>query len=414
MTFWIITVALTLVIAGLFALALLRGLRDPQAGADYDLRVYRDQLAEVERDLARGVLSSADAQRVRTEVSRRILAADTAMSQENAKDGGAPKIMAAVVAVVLIVGSFGLYRGFGDTYGLGVPGYGDLALADRIEQAEERRATRPDQTQAEQSLPARPDREGLDENYVALVDKLRAAVAQRPDDVKGHLLLAQSESNLGNFAAAQRGLRVAIDLKGPDATVADLTDYADMMVLAAGGYVSPQAENVLRAILARDAANGPARYYMGLMMSQTGRPDVAFRVWDQLLRAGPADAPWIPPVLDQIADTAARAGINYQIPAIGTGTNLRGPTSGDIMAAGDMTGAERIEMIEGMVAGLSDRLATQGGPPEEWAQLIGALGVLERRGQAAAIYENAIEVFGDNPTAIDLITRAGQRAGVAE
>jgi len=133
MTFWIITVALTLVIAGLFALALLRGLRDPQAGADYDLRVYRDQLAEVERDLARGVLSSADAQRVRTEVSRRILAADTAMSQENAKDGGAPKIMAAVVAVVLIVGSFGLYRGFGDTYGLGVPGYGDLALADRIE-----------------------------------------------------------------------------------------------------------------------------------------------------------------------------------------------------------------------------------------------------------------------------------------
>ena len=71
-------------------------------------------------------------------------------------------------------------------------------------------------------------------------------------------------------------------------------------------------------------------------------------------------------------------------------------------------------MIEGMVAGLSDRLATQGGPPEEWAQLIGALGVLGRRDQAAAIYANAIDVFADNPSAMDLLTRAGQRAGVAE
>ena len=413
MAFWIITLGLALAIAGLFALALLRAPRFATTAADYDLRVYRDQLSEVERDLARGVLSAADAQRVRTEVSRRILAAD-AMTDADSTSGGAPKIMAAVVGIVLVAGSFGLYRGIGDTYGLGAPGYGDLALADRIASAQERRSTRPDQTQAEQSLPPATPLEGLDENYVALVDKLRSTVALRPDDVQGHILLAQNESNLGNFAAAHKAQRAAIDLKGASATVADLTDYADMLVLAAGGYVSPQAENVLRTILARDPGNGPARYYMGLMMSQTGRPDVAFRVWDQMLRAGPPDAPWIAPVLAQIPDAAARAGINYQIPTIGNGAALRGPSSDDIEAAGDMSGAERIEMIEGMVSGLSDRLATQGGPPEEWAQLIGALGVLGRRDQAAAIYANAMQVFAENPTAIDLITRAGQRAGVAE
>ena len=204
-----------------------------------------------------------------------------------------------------------------------------------------------------------------------------------------------------------------MDLKGDQSTTEDLTRYADLLVLAAGGYVSPEAEQAARVVLSRAPDNGVARYYMGLMMAQTGRPDLAFRVWDRQLRNGPEDAPWIAPILAQIPEMAQRAGVNYQIPAIGSAPT-RGPTSGDIEAAGDMTGAERIEMIEGMVAGLSDRLATDGGPAEEWAQLIGALGVLGRTDQAFAIFKNAETVFADKPSAIDLITRAAQRAGVAE
>ena len=187
----------------------------------------------------------------------------------------------------------------------------------------------------------------------------------------------------------------------------------DLLVLAAGGYVSPEAEKAARVILARSPDNGIARYYMGLMMAQTGRPDLAFRVWDRQLRTGPEDALWIAPILAQIPEVAQRAGVNYQIPAIGS-AKTKGPTSEDIESAGNMTGADRIEMIEGMVAGLSDRLATDGGPPEEWAQLIGALGVLERTDQAFAIFKTAEIVFGGNPSAMDMITRAAQRAGVAE
>jgi cytochrome c-type biogenesis protein CcmH len=110
---------------------------------------------------------------------------------------------------------------------------------------------------------------------------------------------------------------------------------------------------------------------------------------------------------------AQRAGVNYQIPAIGSAPT-NGPTASDIEAASDMTGGERLEMIEGMVAGLSDRLATDGGPPEDWAQLIGALGVLGRKDQAFSIFKNAETVFVNNASAMDMITRAAQRAGVAE
>ena len=413
MTFWIVSAALAVIVAALIALAVRaprRGMAQP--AADYDLRVYRDQLREVDRDLARGVVGEADAERVRAEVSRRILAADAARQAEAAQaqaDKGAPLMLAALIGVALVGGSLWLYRS------LGAPGYGDLALADRIELAEQARQNRPSQQEAEASLPAYVAPAGISPDYVALVERLRETVARRPDDLQGHLLLAQNEANLGNFPAAARAQSQIIRIKGDDATASDYTDYADMLVLAAGGYVSPEAEAALRETLARDPGNGTARYYFGLMMAQTGRPDTAFRVWDQLLREGPADAPWIEPILAQIEEMSFRAGVNYQLPEIGAGRPApRGPTAGDIEAAADMTPAERMEMVQNMVAGLSDRLATEGGPVEDWAQLITALGVLGQTGQARAIYENAVEVFADDPRALDLLLRAGQRAQVAE
>ncbi|WP_299740281.1 c-type cytochrome biogenesis protein CcmI [uncultured Roseobacter sp.] len=407
--FWIVAGVLALTVAALLAL----GLRAPRQGATepaaaYDLRVYRDQLREVDKDLARGVVSAADAERIRAEVSRRILAADAAMQSDQITadaSKGAPKLVASMLALVLIGGSFALYLQ------LGAPGYGDLALADRIEMAESARTERPSQEAAEASLPEVGTPENASPDYVALVEQLRDTVARRPDDLQGNILLAQNEANLGNFRAAARAQSQVLRLKGDTADATDFIDYADMLVLAAGGYVSPEAEAALRTALSFDQTNGTARYYMGLMMAQTGRPDTAFRMWDALLREGPETAPWITPILAQIEDMAFRAGVTYQIPQIGIG---RGPSSADIEAAGDLTPAERMEMIQSMVGGLSERLASEGGTVDEWAQLIGALGVLGRTAQARAVYENAIEVFADDTRALDLLLRAGQRAQVAE
>ena len=413
MTFWIIAGGLALIVAVLIGL----GLRAPKRGATepaaaYDLRVYRDQLRDVEKDLARGVVAEADAERVRAEISRRILAADAAMSSEQvAADAakGAPTLMAALIAAVLVGGSLWLYMS------LGAPGYGDLALADRIEMAQEARENRPGQQQAEDSLPAYTVPPQASPDYVALVKRLRETVASRPDDLQGNTLLAQNEANLGNYRAAARAYSQVIRIKGPEATVTDFTNYADTLILAAGGYVSPEAEAALNEALSRDGSDGTARYYLGLMMAQTGRPDTAFRIWDQLLREGPEDAPWIEPILAQIEEMSFRAGVNYQLPEIGPGRDApRGPSAADVAAAQDLSPTERMEMIESMVAGLSDRLATEGGPVQDWAQLITALGVLGQTTQARAVYENAVEVFADDTRALDLLLRAGQRAQVAE
>jgi cytochrome c-type biogenesis protein CcmH len=165
--------------------------------------------------------------------------------------------------------------------------------------------------------------------------------------------------------------------------------------------------------LVQDPGNGPARYYLGLILVQTGRPDQAFRLWDALLRAGPEEAPWIPPILEQIEELADLAGVRYAIPEIGRG-DQRGPSADDIESAVGMTPAERMDMIGSMVTGLSQRLATEGGPARDWARLISSLGVLGEWERAQAIHANAIEVFADDLVAIDLINAAGRDAGVVD
>jgi cytochrome c-type biogenesis protein CcmH len=79
-----------------------------------------------------------------------------------------------------------------------------------------------------------------------------------------------------------------------------------------------------------------------------------------------------------------------------------------------MSDEERTEMIRGMVDRLSDRLATTGGSAEEWARLIGALGVLGEADQAALIWQNAKDVFGDRPNDLAIVRGAARKLGITQ
>lgn len=407
MLFWIIIGLMGLAVAATLARAMLRGKPGAEPPAAYDLALYRDQLGELDRDVARGVIAEAEAERARTEISRRILAADTALKTQEARAsaGRGARVVGLVLIAAVVIGATALY------WTLGAPGYGDLALKDRIAAAEQARVDRPRQAEAEEGVPPFPGLPEPTEQFLDLMEKLRATVAERPDDLQGALLLARNEAALGNFRAAYRAQADVLRLKGDAATASDYADFADMMILAAGGYVSPEAEVALREALARDDDNGAALYYTGLLMEQTGRPDVAFRIWNRLLRRSPPDAPWIAPIRGQIEDVAFRAGVEFELPPL---QYAPGPSAEDVEAAQDMTAEDRQAMIEGMVAQLSDRLATEGGSPEEWARLIGALGVLERRDRARAIWQEALAVFAGNDEALAIIAAGAARAGLIE
>lgn len=413
MVFWILISFVALAMTALLGLVLLRAHSVGEPPAAYDLRVYRQQLSDVDKDLQRGVINESDAQRIRTEVSRRILAADAQLQNQSSgstQPKGVSRVTVLLSAALLTGGTLMLYTV------LGAPGYGDMGLASRIEAADLYAQTRPNQAEAESKVPAQTNPD-LEPGYADLVEQLRQTAGQRPDDAQGQALLAQHEANLGNFVAAYQAKENYIRIMSGDLEPQDYGELAELMIMAAGGYVSPEAEELLDGTLQLDPRNGPARYYYGLLQGQLNRPDIAFRIWADTLRQGPKGAPWIDGIEAQIEEMAFRAGVDYSPiapPAApdAAGPALAGPSAEDLSAAQEMTMDERQEMIQGMVARLSDRLATEGGSAPEWAQLIGALGVLGQQERARAIYTEAKTRFASDAEALAQLEAAASMAGL--
>lgn len=397
--FWAVAGGTVVAVLALMLRALTKA---PEGDAAHpDLGIYRSQLAEVDRDLARGVISPEDAARLRVEVSRRLLDADKA-SRGVVAGRSLPLVPVVVVVALVMAGGVSLYLR------LGAPSYPDLPIAGRLAATEEMYRTRPTQAEAEAQAPKPAPAPKADAEYLALMDKLRAAVAARPDDLQGLTLLAQNEAALGNYKAAATAQTHLVEVLGPKAGAEAHVAAAEYLIAAAGGYVSPEAEAELVRALTADPRNGLARYYSGLMFAQVGRPDRTFELWEPLLREGPPDAPWIGPIRAGLQEAADRAGIRYTL-SDNKGPS-KGPSAADMQAAGEMSAEDRQAMIEGMVGQLEGRLLEEGGPEADWLKLFNALKVLNQPERVAAALAAAEKAFAADPAALERLRAA---AGVA-
>lgn len=405
--FWVITLALAFAVIGLMLAAAARGRESVTAGSA-DLKVYKDQLRDVTRDLERGLIAEDEADRLRTEIGRRILAADTTHRAANDQGRRGPSQLVTILSILPVV----LVAGYGVYYLKGHPGIGDQPMAQRLSIAADLRAARPSQAEAEAMAAAArgPLPEPSDARHADLVAQLRKAVAERPDDLDGQRLLARNEALLGNIGAAAAAQGRVNALLGDKVTIADLEAQADMMIMAAGGRVSPEAEAVLTRLLLLDRGNGLARYYSGLSLAETGRFDLAFRFWAPLWVDSREGDPWVPFLQSQLPDLAWAAGQHrYEMPPLTAGT--RGPDAAAIEAAADLTPEARMEMVRAMVDGLMTRLGAEGGSSEEWAQLIRSLGILGDDERGKAILLEARERFVARPDDLARINAAGKAAG---
>ena len=398
MTFTVFAIALSIVLGALVVLPMIRARGQITDAHLSDVAVYKDQLKELDADVARGTVSQEDAESSRNEISRRLLAAaDAAPGKTVAHDSRSSRIAALIIIAAFTIGTAGIYLV------LGSPGTPDMPLAsrsvapDKLNQAEaEARAA---------DIIAGQVREP-DPRTAELIGQLREVLEGRPNDTEGLKLLSNSLASHGQYAEARQITDRVIDILGDAATPDDYATQAELMIFAAGGYVSEEAQQTLARVLQADLTNRRARYYSGLALAQNNRPRLAMNIWGALLDEGGPHEPWKEPIRAQVTALAESTGL--PLPQ----SMLRGPTAEDVEGAADMSDADRTDMIRGMVENLAERLATEGGDPSEWARLITSLGVLGETERATAIYKEAQDTFAGNPDAIAAIDAAASQAGL--
>ncbi|MEL7465853.1 MAG: c-type cytochrome biogenesis protein CcmI [Pseudomonadota bacterium] len=386
MTFWIIAVAIVAIAAIYIALPLIRREEDAAPRAAHDVQVFKDQLAELERDVGRGTVSREDADATKLEISRRLLAADAEL-REAENERPAPKTLSRALAALVVfavpAASIWVY------FDVGAPGVQDAPFAERREQA------RPSQQEAEEMLADRDLAPPVDDETVAefsqLVEQLEARLAVAPDDEQGVFLYARSLMNLGRFADAWPQFEKLIELRN-DRVEADVyAGYSEAMILAAGGYISPEAEDALLQVLKREPTNPSARYYLGHLHAQAGDPQLAESVWVTLLQESPPGAPWVQPIRAELN----RLGLGPR-----GGDGLPGPTQDELAAAQNIPPQDQQAMVADMVGRLADRLAAQGGSVAEWRRLIRSYSVLGDAAKAQEAMANARAAFANDPAAL--------------
>ena len=400
MTFWLAAGVLALAVTALLIAAALPHAAATDSGTA-GRRIHADQLREIERDTQRGVLAPEEAARMRAEVARRMIEAARSADGAVAATRGPGGIAALIAALVVLAGGALLYAD------LGAPGYPDLPMSRRLAEAQVLRNARPAQAQAEAAIPPAPP--PVDADYLALMDSLRTRVAARPDDLQGHVLLVENEARLGNHAAAARAQAEVIRIKGRDIAPEDHILLARMMIAAAGGAISPQAEAALRAAVALNPDSDEALFLLGLSQLRTGRPDLGFAAWSHLIATAPGGSEWLAEARARIGDVAAAAGVDYTLP-----DDLAGPAPEDVQAAADLTPEARDTMVRGMVEGLAQRLATKGGSAAEWGRLVTALATLGDVDRARAIRAEAETVFAARADDLGVIRAAAAAAGLGE
>lgn len=351
--------------------ALVRSLSAPRrhsaARAAFALAMYRQQLAEVDRDLERDLLTPAEADVLRTEIKRRMLAL---ADEEEAGRGEATALPRRWPAFVVAIGvpsvAFGLY------VLLGQPDVPDQPLAER--QSPTVAATGEDQ-------PA---------DFAKALAALEKHLQEQPEDTRGWLLLGRAYRAEERYADAARAFAEVYRRTGEAPEVA--ADYGEALIAASGGRIDDEAARLMRQALAADALDPRARFYLALAKAQAGDVAGALQGWVDLTALVPPDAPFMPVLRDHIKRAAASLGVDPSslVPsadakalAARTPPPATGPSAEDVKAAGQMNDEERAAMVRSMVDRLAARLAAQPDDRDGWLRLARAYDVLGEPDKAA-------------------------------
>jgi cytochrome c-type biogenesis protein CcmH len=240
--------------------------------------VYRDQLRELDADLAAGTFTTEGYEQARRELETRVLQDVTTEEMPEA-----PRARARATAIAA---------------GVAVPVFATaLYLLVGMPQA-----------LSPETLVAGDNAHAIDEQQLmAMVEKLAARMKENPDNPDGWVMLARSYSVIGRFEDAANAYKEAVARIPDNAQL--LADYADALAMAQGRSLQGDPEKLVARALKIDPDNVKARALAGTIAFDRKNYADAVMHWEHILKTAPPDSKIRSAIQSSIAEAQSLGGM---------------------------------------------------------------------------------------------------------
>ncbi len=332
--FWLAAALMVGLVLAILLPPLLRdraGAASPVSRAASNLAVFRDQLSELEADLAAGTIDSAQYEAARSDLQRGLL--EDVASPGEASVAAPKRSLAAVSAIAVAVPllSVLLYLVVGNPNGL--------------EPAKQQAAA--------QGAP----HEMSPEQMEGMLARLAQRMESNPGDGEGWAMLARSYSTIGRWNEAVAAFAKAEALFPQDSQL--LADYADTLAMAQGKSLQGKPEALVQRALKLDGNNVKALALAGTVGFEKGDFRQAIDYWQRMLPLLPPDSEMGKSVRASIQEAQGKlAGASKSVLAIGA------PKQGDAAKSAPATAAvANSGNLSGTIK-LAPALAKRAGPDD--------------------------------------------------
>ena len=306
--FWVVA---SIMIVGVLAVLLLpllgKGKRSASSSRqETNLSIYRDQLRELEADLAAGTLDEAQHRAARSDLESRVLEDSTGVEGGTLSDASTITVnprsvsVSIGIAVVLPVMAVALYFWVGTPAGLNP----QTQVVDA--------------TRGHQTTPAQIE---------AMVAQLEQRLQTQPDNAEGWVMLARSYTSMRRFSDSSAAYARAVALVPDNASL--LADYADVLAMSKQ-TLQGEPEKIIRRALKVESTNLKALSLMGSAAFERQDYRAAENWWQKMLKLVPLDSASVQSINNSIAEARRLGGMSPRAVAPAPAPAMNAMVSGTV------------------------------------------------------------------------------------
>ena len=252
MMFEFSVIAAAMIVAAILVVAIPLWRGGKKSGPDEDavsVKLYRQRVAELEQDVASGVVPAEDMEQARAELDRQLLDDTEGVERRQAQAGRRGKWTAGAVVLLIPLFGLGVYNEVG-----GMPWRSH----------------------------SQPEPNANAAKVQDMVNGLAQRLQNNPDDGQGWKMLGRSYMVMGRYSDAVKALVHAREVLGDSPET--LTDYAEALAMSGGSRsLVGKPDKALKKALSMDPTYPKALWLAGIAAQEQGDTPTAIKYWQRLL-----------------------------------------------------------------------------------------------------------------------------------